>query len=80
MTTIATPTKLHTPAEAAERLPYCARTLVRFAREGRIGCVRPSPRKVFFRDEDIEAFIASGVKEPRGIEVKPSRNPKYTGK
>lgn len=75
--TTATTTKLYTPKEAAELLPYCARTLVRFAREERIGCVRPSPRKVLFRDEDIEAFIASGVKVPRTAEAKPSRNPKY---
>lgn len=72
-----TATKLYTPAEAAERLPYTARTLVRFAREDRIGCVRPSPRKVFFRDEDIEKFIANGVKTPSTASAKPERNPKY---
>lgn len=73
-----TATKLYTPTEATERLPYCARTLVRFAREGRIGCVRPSPRKVLFRDKDIEEFIANGVKAPRTAEAKPSRNPRYS--
>lgn len=76
--TTATVTRLYTPKEAAERLPYCARTLVRFAREQRIGCVRPSPRKVLFRDEDIEAFIASSVKAPKTAEAKPLRNPKYS--
>lgn len=78
MTTAVATTKLHTPKEAEERLPYCARTLVRFAREGKIGCVRLSPRKIRFRDEDIEAFIADNVKVPSTAEAKPARNPKYS--
>lgn len=78
MTTAVATTKLYTPKEAEERLPYRARTLVRFAREGRIGCVRPSPRKVFFRDEDIEKFIANGVQTPSTASAKPERNPRYS--
>lgn len=73
-------TTLYTPAEASERLPYCARTLVRFAREGRIGHVRLGQRKIRFRDEDIEGFIKAGAVTPHKAEAKPSRNPKYASK
>lgn len=76
-TATATPTKLYTPDEASERLPYCARYLVRLAREERIGHVRIG-RKVRFRDEDIENCIANGVKAIRTTEAKPSRNPRYS--
>ena len=43
MTTTAT--RLFTPDEASERLPFHAKTLVRFAREGRIGHVRLGQRR-----------------------------------
>lgn len=76
--TITTATKLYTPKQAEERMPYCARTLVRFAREGRIGCVRPSPRKVLFSDEHLDEFLANGIKEPSVAEAKPARSPRYS--
>lgn len=75
--TTATATKLHTPIEASERLPYCPRYLVTLARKGRIGHVRIG-RKVRFRDEDIEDFIANGLKPPAVAEIKPSRAPRYS--
>lgn len=75
--TTATATRLHTPAEASEQLPYCARYLVLLAREGRIGHVRIG-RKVRFRDEDIEDCIKNGVAPSRKTETKPARNPRYS--
>lgn len=74
-TTVTTP--LYTPAEAAEQLGLHPKTLVRFAREGRIGHV-PIGRKIRFRDADIEAFIADNAVKPRTPEAKPSRNPRYS--
>jgi excisionase family DNA binding protein len=74
--TTTTATKLNTPVEASERLPYCARYLVTLARQGRIGHTRIG-RKVLFSDEHIEDCIANGLKEPHSAEAKPTRNPKY---
>ena len=74
-----TPTKLYTPVEASERLPYVPRYLVQLAREGRIGHVRIG-RKVRFRDEDIEDCIKNGVTAPSKAERQPTRNPRYAEK
>lgn len=76
-TATATPTKLYTPVEASERLPYCPRYLVKLAREKRIDCVRIG-RKVLFLDEHIEGCIANGLKPPEAAEAKPSRSPRYS--
>lgn len=77
MTTTAT-VRLYTPEEASEQLPFHPRTLVRFAREEKIGCVKLG-RKILFTDEHIAAFIAAGDKPRRDVpDAKPTRNPKYT--
>lgn len=66
--------KLYTPEEAAERLPYCARTLVRFGKEGKIRRVKIG-HKVRFTEEAINEFLARH--ETPAVELKPTRNPKY---
>lgn len=73
---MSTSTTLYTPAEAAEQLPFHPRTLVAFAREGKIGHVRLGQRKIRFRQQDIDAFIASSAAPTS--QPKPARHPKYS--
>lgn len=79
--TTTTEVKLYTPAEASTQgggpLPFHPRTLVRFAREDKIGHVRLGARKIRFTDEHIAAFIAAGDTAPQTKASKPSRNPRY---
>jgi excisionase family DNA binding protein len=49
--------ELLTAAEAAERLKIAKRTLLRWARDNRIECVRISHKKVLFTEQAIEAFV-----------------------
>jgi excisionase family DNA binding protein len=60
--------ELLTAEEAAERLRITNRTLLRWAREGRIESVRVSKKKILFTEEAIERFIQERT---RGIESGP---------
>jgi excisionase family DNA binding protein len=51
--------ELMTAAEAAHLLSITKRTLLRWARDGKIERVRISAKVVLFRDEAIEEFIKS---------------------
>lgn len=68
--------KLYTPSEAAEILPYCARTLVRFGKEGKIRRVKVG-HKVTFTQDAIDEFIARH-ETPAATASKPTRSPKYS--
>lgn len=68
--------KLYKPEEAAEILPYCARTLVRFSKAGKLGRVKVG-HKVFFTQAHIDAFIAQH-ETPAVTTPKPTRHPKYS--
>jgi len=48
---------LMTPKEAARRYAISASTLRRWAREGRLRCVRMSERCIRFRVSDLERFF-----------------------
>lgn len=74
MSTLYTAEQVH----AEGLLPFKPRTLMQYAREDKIGCVRLGERKIRFRPEDIEAFIAAGAAPLVPKLAKPSRNPKYT--
>lgn len=81
--TVATETKLYLPDEIGgkgKRLPLHPRTLSRYAREGKIGHVLLGG-KVYFRDEDIERFIAKHTVPPVAAgSPQPTRNPRYANR
>lgn len=54
-------TDLLTHDEAAARLKVCAKTLRRLRTEGLIPYVAVTTRKIFYRSEDCDAFLASCV-------------------
>ena len=51
--------ELLSPDEAASRLNVTKRTILRWAREGKIECVRISAKVVLFTAEGIEKFVKS---------------------
>jgi len=52
--------ELVTAEEIAKRFKVTVETVQRWAREGRIPCVRPSRRIVRFRLGDVERAVARG--------------------
>lgn len=58
-------------------LPYHPRTLMDFARTGRIGHTKLSQRKIRFTRRHIAEFKEAGDKSPTPAAVKPARDPKY---
>jgi excisionase family DNA binding protein len=60
--------ELLTAAEAAEKLRIAKRTLLRWARENRIGSVRISTKRILFTEEAIETFLQART---HGIESGP---------
>lgn len=65
-------TDLLTHDQAAARLKVCAKTLRRLRTEGLIPYVAVTARKIFYRPEDCDAYLASCVRRetpaprPRG--------------
>ena len=57
--------ELLTVEEAAERLRITTRTLLKWAREGRVESIRVSRKKILFTEEAIERFIQA---QTRGIQ------------
>jgi hypothetical protein len=53
---------LLTPEEAAARLRICAKTLRSIRQRGLIRYVAITKRKIFYRPEDCDAYLASCVK------------------
>jgi excisionase family DNA binding protein len=49
--------ELLTAAQAATRLHIAKRTLLRWARENKIGCVRASRKVIYFTGEAIDKFL-----------------------
>ncbi|MGB6067420.1 MAG: helix-turn-helix domain-containing protein [Desulfomonilaceae bacterium] len=49
--------ELLTAADAATRLHIAKRTLLRWARENKIGCVRASRKVIYFTGEAIDKFL-----------------------
>ncbi|WP_197418454.1 helix-turn-helix domain-containing protein [Sphingomonas sp. CCH9-F2] len=56
-------TVLLTPAEAAARLHLCTKTLRRLRREGHIRYVAITDRKILYRPEDCDEFVASRARK-----------------
>jgi len=51
--------ELLTAAQAATRLHIAKRTLLRWARENKIGCVRASRKVIYFTGEALDRFVQS---------------------
>jgi excisionase family DNA binding protein len=58
--------KLLTTKEAAELLRVSVKTIRTWARQGRIRCLK-LPRQVFFRYEDLGAFMHEYIPAPFAI-------------
>ncbi|WP_339345530.1 helix-turn-helix domain-containing protein [uncultured Sphingomonas sp.] len=56
-------TVLLTPQEAAARLHLCTKTLRRLRREGHIRYVAITDRKILYRPEDCDEFVASRARK-----------------
>lgn len=54
---------LLTPAEAAQRLRMSERTLRNIKKRGEIAYVMAGERKLFYRSDDCDAYIASRVRK-----------------
>lgn len=54
-------TALLTPEQAAERIRVCVKTLRRLRQEGAIRYVAVTSRKILYRPEDCDDFLASRV-------------------
>ncbi len=68
--------ELLTAAHAATRLHIAKRTLLRWTRENKIGCVRASRKVIYFTGEAIDKFLQS-----RAFDVQsPTINHKEAGR
>ena len=63
--------------EAAAKVRMHPLTLLRKAREGKIGSIR-SGKRVFFTDEHIHEYLANGETKAVAHKAKPSRSPRYS--
>lgn len=55
-------TSLLTPIQAAARIRVCEKTLRSLRRQGLLRYVEVSPRKIFYRPEDCDEYLASCVR------------------
>jgi hypothetical protein len=68
-------TALLSPAEAADRLHMSERTLRDLKRRGLIRYVALTERKIFYRPEDCDEFVAARVKVDEPCEINPKGKP-----
>lgn len=70
---------LLSPEQAAERLHMSERTLRDIKRKGMIRYVALSARKIVYRVEDCEEYIASRVRQDQPAETAPQPKPQGRG-
>jgi excisionase family DNA binding protein len=72
-------TEFYTSAEVAVMIRRNQQTVLRYAREKKLGSTRPGGRYYLFSRAHIDAFLAEyETPGPMPTTPKPSRHPKYT--
>jgi excisionase family DNA binding protein len=66
--------QLLTTEDVAKRLQVSRKRVLRFVREGRMACVKLSPRDVRFRPEHVDQFVTDNTLDAkRSVDTRPVR-------
>lgn len=71
--------ELLTPAEAAQRLGICTKTLRQIRARGLIRYVAVTPRRIFYRADDCDAFIEARTRTDVPVHLRSNRSARRSG-
>lgn len=76
-------TSLLNAKQVGKRIGRCEKTVLLYARQRKIACVKQSARSVLFTPEAVEDYLASrtvtaAAPAAAARSAKPKRNPRYT--